>query len=141
MNPFLFALAIQDIISPGPQEPLNLWYLDDGAFMGTPGELDTALSYLVPRLSSAGCDLNRTKTTLWGPAIPSSAVRTQAGPLPSLQNCTVIPFLTQGTGIKLLGCPIRPHGDLGFVRDTLQSVMAQHEQACTQVQLLPDKQI
>ncbi len=108
MSPFLLALAIQDIISAGPQTHLNLWYLDDGALMGSPTELEAAMQFLVrSRLRP-------------GPSPPSGAlpyppeITHRAGAIPMLSRCSILPFLEPGSRQHMLP-GILPSNDISHV--------------------------
>ena len=76
---------------------LNVWYLDDGTLMGSPGDLAAALQILERDGPPLGLHLNRGKSLLF---IPEDADADQS-PLPP-----DIPITRRG--FSLLGCPVGP---------------------------------
>jgi hypothetical protein len=140
--PLLFALAIHDVVRSVPACPANFWYLDDGTIGGSLEQAEAALRHLVPSLADLGCQVNWSKTTVWGPGLPDTA--TQAG-LPEtgfefLRQATVVPFQA-GSGVKVLGIPVHPSFDSSFVRDCLESAVDKQENACKTLSALRDPQI
>ena len=100
-GPLGFALTLQPLIEKLKASVaglgLNVWYLDDGTLMGSPGDLAAALQILERDGPPLGLHLNRGKPLLF---IPEDADADQS-PLPP-----DIPITRRG--FSLLGCPVGP---------------------------------
>ena len=77
---------------------------------------------------------------MWCPALPSQDAQSGLPDDSWLKRVTVVPF-EKGSGVKILGIPINPPGDQGFVRDTLESSVAKQEEACRALGNLRDPQL
>ena len=101
LGPLGFALTLQPLIEKLKASVaglgLNVWYLDDGTLMGSPGDLAAALQILERDGPPLGLHLNRGKSLLF---IPEDADADQS-PLPP-----DIPITRRG--FSLLGCPVGP---------------------------------
>jgi hypothetical protein len=108
--PFGFALALHVLVlrirERFPELKLQIWYLDDGSFVGTHETLRRILQFIMEEGPAMGLFLNLRKSELWWPTInlleyaqyPDELIKSQA------------------TGMVLLGAPI---GDREFCEEEL----------------------
>ena len=96
------------------------------------------MKHLRTRLAERRCNIDASKTSMWGPRVPDTRCLEPLGdPLSGIQ---IIPF-EASSGIQVLGAPIPRPGTTQFTRDKADSVVAQNERACRLVSLFPDTQI
>jgi hypothetical protein len=99
LGPLLFALALQPLVARIQETVaplLNAWYLDDGALVGTPNQLASALCILRELGPASGLHLNLAKCELWWPQL-------DINPLADLSLPLVI---QREAGVELLGAPL-----------------------------------
>ena len=100
LGPLLFSLVLQPIIekiaSEVPSLLFNGWYLDDGILCGNLDDIAAALSIIAIDGPTVGLSLNRSKSLLFSPELPSSPPSSLAG----------IPVTSEG--FLLLWAPVGP---------------------------------
>ena len=105
LGPLLFSLVLQRLICTIKKEVpdllVNVWYLDDGVLIGSPGEVRKAYDILVQQGPDMGLFLSPPKSELWWPRVADAS-------FPQFpQDVGKVP----GQGVGLLGGPI---GDVAF---------------------------
>ena len=97
---FIGAVHLRDLVK------LNLWYFDDGTFVGTPSSLNSLLSLFTSHGPDFGLHLNLSKCELFWPSGNPSFSE-----FPS--------DIKRVTGLELLGSPL--WGDNNFFKELLSS--------------------
>ena len=99
---FLFALAIQPIITALPELWINRWYADDGLLIGPRKLIEEAMMLMKSGFQQIGLEVNVQKCEVWGPGAKEDDKSGEDNPL---TNCVHIP-LDEEAGMLFLGCPI-----------------------------------
>ena len=122
LGPLFFNSAIHSIIRSCPSSlDWNVWYMDDGTFLGKAADLESALSFITAEFQTIGLEINLSKKTLWGPL---TAPGNPLGPARSsiLRTINHISFVP-GSGVTLLGVPIHYPNDPTFVRTQIKNTL------------------
>ena len=134
LGPLGFALGLQDIAEKVQKTcglEWSVWYLDDGVLLGSPQQIQAALTLLEKEGADIGLQLNRTKCVLWGPAahlVPEHAsVQTRSW--------------GEGEGITVLGIPIDRPGHSSMVESAWESASEKLEKLLTLLERIPDPQV
>ena len=140
LGPILFCLGIHRAVSSLPACGLwwNRWYFDDGCIVGPPLAVERAVSVLMPALARLGCEVNVTKSLVWGPG--SSYIRSDSPRFPTLLSLAQVDF-SPDSGLLVLGVPVHPPGQFAFVRSHLTTKVELLRDSCAKLRLLEDPQI
>jgi hypothetical protein len=99
LGPVGFSVGLQPIAEAIAQNAgllWSVWYLDDGLLVGTPAQLQQALTFLQGETERTGIQLNLDKCVLWGPGSHT---------VPMHNSLQVVPW-EPGSGITVLGTPV-----------------------------------
>ena len=134
LGPLGFALGLQDIAEKVQRTcrlEWSVWYLDDGVLLGSPQQVQAALTLLEKEGAAIGLQLNRGKCVLWGPAahlVPEHAsVQTRSW--------------DAGEGITVLGIPIDRPGFSSQVESAWESASERLEKLLALLERIPDPQV
>ena len=118
LGPFLFSLAIMDIVNKMKSD-LNIWYLDNGTIVGNTQTVLEDYQEILKALESHGLAINPTKCELHL-INPQSEECKNA--LQSFQNITPGVKLVDKENLTLLGSPIYPEGIEAVLESKLENL-------------------
>jgi hypothetical protein len=131
LAPLLFAIALQPVLlqirKEVPDVLANVWFLDDGTFVGTNSDFRRAINILRREGPPRGLHLAPQKSSIW---------RNNNNPVTSDPQPHGIPCAPTG-GFELLGCPVR---DTAFTTEALDQRIQKTEVALTKLPHLEDSQ-
>ena len=118
MGPFLFCLAIMDIVKKMKSD-LNIWYLDDGTIAGNVQTVMEDYGEILKALESHGLAVNPTKCELH---LVNPLSEECTGALELFQRITPGVKLVNKANLTLLGAPIYPEGIEAVLESKLENL-------------------
>ena len=134
LGPVAFSLGVHPVlweITAKMSLIWNVWYLDDGLFVGDPDKVGVALQFLEKELYKRGLQVNRGKCVLWGPAGHS---------VPYCDGIQVTPW-EPGHGITVLGTRIAFPGSTDHIDHEWANRLQEIEEKAAILTSLTEKQM
>ena len=119
LGPFLFSLAINDLVS-SCESPLNLWYLDDRTLGGSVTQVIQDYKRILEATSNLGLQINPGKCELY---LVNPLLEECKNALDTFNNVTPGVKLLNKANLKLLGAPIFPEAIDSILEPKLENLI------------------